>query len=495
MIKILNAQQIKAWDAATLLEEPIAPLDLMERASRAFVDWLVVRYDATQPVLVVCGTGNNGGDGLAIARMLYEWSYRVRVWIVRGTPESADFLANLARLPQGVERTEAVDAFPPVAPAKIVIDALFGSGLSRPLSGIHESVVASLNQADAVRLAVDVPSGLQLDAPSAGTIFRADHTVTFQAPKLPFFFPEAAPYVGQWHVAEIGLSKSHIRQVEVPCFYVTKRAVRKLIRVRSRFSHKGTYGHAHVVAGSTGKMGACVLATRAALRVGAGLVTAHVPGKGNIIVQTQVPEAMTSPDLADDYLTDVRNLTSATAVGIGPGLGQAPATVHVLEQVLRVGKPLVLDADALNLLASHRNLLQEVPPLSVLTPHPREFERLAGPSQNSFERVSRQQTFARQLQSVVVVKGAYTSIATPDGKLYFNSTGNPGMATGGTGDVLTGMLAGLLAQGYPANEAALLGVYWHGLAGDLAADDLGDYPLIASDLINYLPQAFQKLTE
>lgn len=495
MIKIINAPQFKAWDAATILEERMASIDLMERAGRAFADWLVERYDPTRAVLVVCGTGNNGGDGLAIARLLHGWSYRVQVWVVRGAPEAPDFLANLARLPQGISCTEITDAIPATVPAGIVVDAVFGSGLSRPLAGIHEQVINALNQADVVRLAVDVPSGLQLDVPTAGTIFRADHTITFQAPKLPFFFSEADPFVGQWHVADIGLSKSHIKQVEATHFFVTKRAVRNLIRARPRFSHKGTFGHAHLVAGSTGKMGACVLATRAALRVGVGLVTAHVPKMGNPILQGQVPEAMTSPDQNKDCITSLAGLESASAVGIGPGLGQAAETGYALQQALGGGKPLVLDADALNLLAANSPLLHRVPPDSILTPHPKEFERLAGVSKNTFERLELQLAFARQLRSVVVVKGAFTSIATPDGKVFFNSTGNPGMATGGTGDVLTGMLTGLRAQGYTATEAAVLAVFWHGLAGDLAAADVGDYPLIASDLINYLPPAYQKMVQ
>lgn len=495
MIKIPNAQQLNEWDAHTIQHEPIASIELMERACRAFVDWFVVRYDATLPVLVVCGTGNNGGDGLGIARMLHEWSYRVQVWIVRGTPESPDFITNLNRLPGRIERIEIREQLPSGSNARVVIDALFGSGLSRPLAGIHESVIAQLNQLDAARVAVDVPSGLQLDRPSVGTIFHADCTATFQAPKLPFFFAEAAPFVGRWQVVDIGLDKHYLKQLATPYYYVTKKGVRKWVKPRGQFSHKGVFGHALVLAGSTGKMGACALATKAALRAGAGLVTAHVPKHGNAIIQTAVPEAMTSLDRADDFISQLPDVDFASAIAIGPGLGKARETVKVLEQVLTSGKPLVLDADALNMLGEHPALLHLVPPESIFTPHPKEFERLAGVSKNSFERLALQIKMARQLQSVVMVKGAYTSTATPDGNVYFNSTGNPGMATAGSGDVLAGILAGLRAQGYSATEAAIFGVYWHGLAGDLAADVLGEYSLIASDLIEYLPSALKKITE
>jgi NAD(P)H-hydrate epimerase len=482
------------WDAHTIQHEPIASIDLMERACRAFVDWLVVRYDATQSILVVCGTGNNGGDGLGIARLLHEWGYRVRVWIVCGNSESADFTMNLKRLPEKVERHEIRTEVPPLADANVIIDAIFGSGIARPLSGIHERVIAFLNAASATRVAVDIPSGLLLDQPSSGTVFQADHTVTFQAPKLPFLFAEVAPFVGRWHVVEIGLRKEFLKQLPASYHFVTRRAIRKLVQPRERFSHKGVYGHALVMAGSVGKIGAAVLATRAALRAGAGLVTARVPRDGNVIMQTQVPEAMTSVDEHEGYLAAFPAAESFDVIGIGPGIGKSRDTARVLEQALTAGKPLVLDADALNLLAEHSALLHLVPPGSILTPHPKEFERLVGPSKDSFERLGRQVKLAQQLKSVVLVKGAYTAIATPEGTVYFNSTGNPAMAKGGSGDVLTGVLTGLLAQKYPATEAALLGVYWHGLAGDLAAHELGEYSVIASDLIDYLPAAFKKIT-
>ncbi len=495
MIKILNPEQIKAWDAYTIQHEPIASIDLMERACRAFVDWLVVRYDATKSILVVCGTGNNGGDGLGVARLLHEWGYRVHVWIVRGVAESADFTTNLNRLSEKIECIEIIDKLPASASTNIIIDALFGSGLSRPLTGIHERVVDQLNAAECVKLSVDVPSGLLLDQPSSGTIFQADHTITFQAPKLPFFFAEAAPFVGQWHVVEIGLHKAFTKQLSASHYFMTRRAICKLMLPRARFGHKGTYGHALLLAGSTGKMGAAVLATKAALRAGAGLVTARIPRDGNVILQTQVPEAMTSLDSQDGYLASFPTVDSFDVIGIGPGIGQARETTKVLEQALTAGKPLVLDADALNILSEHSALLQVVPPGCILTPHPKEFERLVGPSKNTFERIARQITFARQLRSVVLVKGAFTTIATPEGDLFFNSTGNPGMATGGSGDVLTGLLTGLLAQQYSATDAALIGTYWHGLAGDLAALELGEYSLIASDLIDYVPRAFRKITQ
>jgi ADP-dependent NAD(P)H-hydrate dehydratase / NAD(P)H-hydrate epimerase len=363
-----------------------------------------------------------------------------------------------------------------------------------PVEGIYVRAIQLMNAAEATRVSVDVPSGLQADRPSEGEIVRAGFTVCFQLPKLAFFFPQSYPFTGEWCTVDIGLDKSFIRKAETKYFFTTLKDCKKILRPRLRFDHKGTYGHALMIAGSFGKMGACLLASHAALRAGVGLLTAHVPGCGYQIVQTSLPEAMVDIDPDDQLFTQCESIDKFDAIGIGPGLGQDAKTVKALGDVLRrFKKPMVIDADALNILSSNRELLHLIPENSVLTPHPREFERLAGSSKNDFERLGKQIALAAQLKSVVVLKGAYSSIATPHGKVYFNSTGNPGMAKGGSGDVLTGILTALLAQGYSSDQAAILGLFLHGLAGDIGVQELGMTAFLPSDLIQHLPRAFQRL--
>jgi len=494
VIKLFTSDQIKAWDATTIRDRGITSFELMQRACRAFVTWFTERYDASHEVYVVCGTGNNGGDGLGIALLLHEWNYPVQVFIVRGTNTTPDFDTSLTLLNGKVTVKEITSSEFDVPTGSIVIDALFGTGLSRELDGKYVQIIKKLNELDVIRVAVDVPSGLRIDAPVSGEIFRADHTVTFQAPKLAFLLPQSSVFTGQWHVVDIGLSKAFVKEAKSGYFLVTQKSVRRIVKPRTPFSHKGSYGHALLIAGSTGKMGAAVLAARAALRAGVGLLTVHIPATGNVIMQSSVPEAMTQQDVSQNFFTACEVESFYTATGVGPGLGQAPETLQGFKDLLtQRTKPMVLDADALNLLATDAELLSKIPEGSILTPHPGEFMRLVGAWLNDFDKLKKQIALAETTKSVVVLKGAYSSIALPDGSVYFNSTGNPGMATGGSGDVLTGIVTALLAQGYPAAQAALLGVYVHGLAGDLAAREIGETGLIAGDLINYLPYAFKKL--
>ncbi len=311
---------------------------------------------------------------------------------------------------------------------------------------------------------------------------------------MSFFLPDYAKNVGQWHVVDIGLDRNAIRDQESDNLLITKKSVRKLLRPRTQFDHKGTFGHALFVGGSYGKMGAATLACKAALRAGVGLLTACVPRCGYTVLQTAVPECMVMTDPSETHLTQVPDLRRFQAIGVGPGLGQESGTAKMLHGLLSSASvPVVLDADALNLISANRELLHVIPRGSILTPHPKEFERLVGHWKDSFERLELQKKLAAQLQNVVVVKGAYTTIATPGGQVYFNSTGNPGLATGGTGDVLTGVLTGLLARGHSAEESAILGVYLHGLAADLGVIELGEESFLASDLISFLPHAFLKL--
>lgn len=494
MLKILSTSQIKELDAYTIKHEPIASIDLMERACHAFVSWFTRHVEVTKRIGIVCGTGNNGGDGLGIARLLNEWSYPVKVWIVLGTvPESSDFKLNLDRLTGKVEVSEVAaesdqDLF---KDRDVLIDAIFGSGLSRPAEGIYAHAIRSINKTGALRFSVDIPSGLMADKPSSGEIVRAHETIAFQLPKLSFLLPETHAFVGNWHVVDIGLSNEYIEKSETRYYLLENGDIQNILHPRSKFQHKGNFGHGLLICGSYGKMGAAVLSARAAMRSGVGLLTIHVPKCGYEIIQTSVPEVMVSIDESEFIFSSLPETTYFNTIGIGPGIGLDTQTIKAFTKLLgSLDKPIVLDADALNILGSHRELLHLVPKGSILTPHPKEFERLVGSWSTDFERIEKQVEFSRRTNTVVLLKGAHSSIATPEGRVYFNNTGNPGMATGGSGDVLTGLITGLLAQGYNSSDSAILGAWFHGLAGDQAANALGEQAMIASDIIDHFSDAF-----
>ncbi|HZY81430.1 MAG TPA: NAD(P)H-hydrate dehydratase [Cyclobacteriaceae bacterium] len=498
---ILSASQIRAWDAYTLALESIPSINLMERACVAFVNWFAPRFeeykldgsgfDVHKEIGVVCGTGNNGGDGLGIARLLFERKFKVKVWLIAGKTQSQDFKLNLVKLPKEVDVVE-VKEIASFNPSSVwLIDALFGSGLSRPVDGIYSQVIKRMNQCRVV--SVDVPSGLQIDKPSTGDIVRANHTITFGAIKLPFMFPEYGSNVGEWHLVDIGLSPEYLSNPNVEREYSYITSIADLLHGSYKFAHKGMRGHALLVAGSLGKMGAGVLASRAALRSGVGLLTVHVPKIGYQIIQTSVPEAMASVDKDEENFSHVPDATKFDAIGVGPGLGITQSTIAGLRKLMEPGKPMVLDADALTIIGENRDMIKKIPPGSILTPHPGEFRRLVGDWTDDFHRLKLQQELSFEGKCVVVLKGAHSSITSPDGKhVWFNSTGNAGMAKGGSGDVLTGVLTSLLAQKYSSTEAAIIGVFGHGRAGDLAAAKIGQNGLMASDIVEFLGQSFRR---
>ena len=500
-MKIFSAAQVHAWDAFTIENEPIASTELMNRAARVFTEWFTGLYqDVSKPVVIFAGTGNNGGDGLAIARYLHQLFYEAKVLVCAfDDKRSADFETQLEQLPahQGVsvQWLSDPDGFPDIPPRAIVIDALFGSGLNRPLSGKLAALVDLLNALPNEVVSVDIPSGMFADQSSAAyPVVQAERTFSFEAPKRAFFYPENAHRVGEWNFGSIGLHPDYYSEQPTCYQYLTHEEAKKLWKPRQKFGHKGTYGHALLIGGSYGKMGAAVLSAKSCLRAGAGLLSVCVPGVGYDIMQTSVPEAMAICDAHEKKWTQTPDIQPYNAIGIGPGLGRASETASALQQLIHNATvPLVLDADALNLLARHPEWWPAIPPNSILTPHPGEFQRLFGSSTNDFEKNDQQMEWARKHQVFIVLKGAHTAIATPDGQCWFNSSGNPGMATGGSGDVLTGILTGLLAQGYSPLNTCLLGVYLHGLAGDMAASELGQEALIASDLIEHLPVAWKRL--
>ncbi len=502
-MKILSASQTRQADAYTIEHEPITSIHLMERASQSFTKWFIDHYPSSGEVKVICGLGNNGGDGLAIARLLHALHYQVEVHIVRHTDKTAaDFTVNFNRLPGNIRIREIRKAedVPVFAPSAILIDALFGSGLSRPVSGLAAVVIETMNQADTI-VAVDIPSGLFIDAANhrSDPIVRATHTVSFQLPKLAFLLPQNADFVGDWHLVDIGLHPTAIENAETNYFYTNDSLTKTYLRKRQKFSHKGTNGHALLVAGSQGMMGAAILSARACLRSGVGKLTVHAPKSANDLMQLAVPEALFSAATDEEFtLTHwtPEMLKSFAAIGIGPGLGVHDTIAASLQSLIEsCGTiPLVVDADGLNNLSTGRELLKKLPANTILTPHPREFQKLINHTwQNDHEKLDLLRNFATSHQLIVCLKGAHTAVALPDGTIHFNATGNPGMATGGTGDVLTGIITALLAQTYKPDQAAIFGVYLHGLAGDRAARYKSTYAMLASDLYEYLPEAFLTL--
>lgn len=502
-MKVFNAEQIRKIDAFTIANEPIKSVELMERAAIALHGWMLKKLKIDTPVVFFVGPGNNGGDGWALARLLYASGF-INIKFFLFSPKgqlSEDSEVNKKRLLEetgvSIQIISSEADFPVITTNDWVVDALFGSGLTRSLEGLAAGLVTHINEAATTVIAIDIPSGLFCGNNSenrSNAIVKAAYTLSFQFPKQAFLFSENERYVGQWTVLPIGLHADVIEKEQTPFFYQTEKDLKEIARSRSRFSHKGTYGHCLIISGCYGMMGAAVLAAKAAVRSGSGLVSVHVPRLGYPIIQASVPEAIVSIDESDIMYTGVNSLDNYSAIGLGPGLGCKVNTSRaVIDLVKKIKKPMVLDADALNILAAHEGAFSNLPPNSILTPHPGEFDRMTQKHSNGYTRFQSQLQFSAEFGVIVVLKGANTSITVPDGTAFFNATGNPGMAKGGSGDVLTGLITGLMAQKYSPVEAARLGVFIHGKAGDLALKHNGYHALSPSDLINNFGKAFKKI--
>ncbi len=498
-MKLFTTKQIAEIDKFTIKNEPVADVDLMERAALQVTNWLVQHFSTEQKMIFFAGPGNNGGDALAVARQLAGLDFQAEVYIVSIGKDLKDSPAiNRKRLhEQGrviVKELTRIEDFPEIKVTDVIIDGLFGSGLTHSLEGLPVKVIQKINELTNLVVAIDIPSGLMGEDNSKNRserIIRATYTLTFQFPKISFLFPENERFTGKWETLPIGLHPEGLKKVHSDIYFIDKQDVKDIFPERNKFAHKGIYGHALLIAGSYGKMGAAVLSSRACMRAGAGLLTTHVPRLGYSIIQTAVPEAMASIDAHDSIFTDFPDLTLFTAVGVGPGIGKKSNTCKALHELLsKSNKPLVLDADALNIISENKAWFNMLPANTILTPHPGEFKRLAGETANSWERIQKQRQMSAELNVIIVLKGAYTTVALPNGKLFFNSTGNPGMATAGSGDVLTGFILGLLAQNIPAQDAAIAGVYLHGLAGDLAVQKKSANALTAGDVAESLGDAF-----
>jgi len=499
-MKLFSAAQVRAWDAFTIASEPVAAIDLMERAAVACAQWLLDRFPGNTRFQIFCGKGNNGGDGLAIARLLSASGFSSEVFILeQGKAGTAEFQQNLRRLQEGripVYYLQEQLPLPQPADGAVMVDALFGSGLSRPLAGFEATLVRHLNRFHHPVVAIDLPSGLPADGVAeTDAVVCAEVTLTFERLKLALLLPEHGRYCGSVQILPIGLHPGFEEQ-EGSCWnYTDAAAAAEIWRPRPRFSHKGNFGHVLLAAGSRGKIGAALLAARACLRSGSGLLTCLVPGCGYTVVQTAAPEAMVLTDPSEERLTMVPDIAAYAAIGVGPGIGTDAQTGRFFEQLLeRASSPLVIDADGLNLLAAAPERLKRLPPGTILTPHPREFDRMFGTHHNTLQRLQTARMKTAALNCIIVLKGHHSAIVTPGGQVHFNSTGNAGMAKGGSGDALTGVLAALLAQGYPPAQSALLGVYLHGKAGDLALKDQAPESLLPSDLVEALGTAWQEFS-
>ena len=502
-MKILSINQIKEADLFTIANEPIKSIDLMERAATKCYEWIIEKFDKSFEFNIFCGLGNNGGDGLAIARLLYQNGFNVRVLkVIHSKNMSDDFLINEKRFKnlnsKGIHNIKIDKDFSSINlhNKNIIIDAILGSGLSKPISGIINNIVELINKQNSIVISIDTPTGLFAENNDENTkdgVIKADFTLTFQFPKLSFMFPENFEFVGNFEILDIGLHQDYINKVKTSNFLIEDKDLQTIFKYRNKFSHKGNYGHALLISGSYGKIGAAVLASKACMRSGVGLLTVHLPEIGYQIIQTSVPEAMVNADKNMNCISEIPDISKYDAIAIGPGIGTEKETQKAFKLLIQNSeKPFIIDADGLNILAENKTWLSFLPQNSIITPHPKEFERLAGKSSNSFERMTLAKEFSSKYGIYIILKGAHSIIVSPNGNFYFNSTGNPGMASAGSGDTLTGILLGLMSQGYSSLESCLIGVYIHGLAGDFALNKNTVETLIATDIIKNINKAFRK---
>ena len=505
-MKIFTSAQIHELDKYTITHEPIKSIDLMERASKAITEAIMSRWTTMTPVVVFAGPGNNGGDALAVARMLANQGYNVSVYLFNISGKLSDDCAanrqrvhDCKRIKGFMEVTTKFDP-PELSADTLVVDGLFGSGINKPLAGGFAALVKYINQCPAKVVSIDMPSGLMTEDNSynvRANIIKADLTLTLHGKKLSMFLADCQEFLGEIQVLDIRLSREYVNKTEAAYTLLEESDIRSRLLHRDDFAHKGSMGNALLIAGSYGMSGAAILASRACLRSGVGKVTVHTPRKNYGIMQVSVPEAVLHMDHEETYFSESVDSDDFDALGIGPGLGQQENTaIAFITQLKRAQCPVVVDADGLNILANHRAWITQLPKGIILTPHPKEFDRLSSsPSNGSYERLHRAQEMAQSLHAYIILKGHYSALCMPNGHVVFNPTGNSGMATAGSGDVLTGIITALLARGYRRADACVVGMYIHGLAGDLAAKDLGKASLVAGDIVRYLPKAFLSLAD
>jgi len=499
-MKLYSAEQIYKADQISIKKEEIGSNELMERAALQLFNWMHLRMQGAQvKIHLFCGIGNNGGDGIALARHLLDHGYNIEVYVINYSEKrSKDFLINMERLKDRKIWPNFMNAngeLPEIHKDDIIVDGIFGIGLNRTPDDWVVKIIQHLNASNAFILSIDIPSGLFTDQgpDNFEAVIKSNFVLSFQTPKLVFFLPETGPFIEQWEVLDIGLDPEYLMTTETDYELIGKSEVLNIYKPREKYAHKGTYGHALIIGGSYGKIGAVCLSAKAALSSGSGLVTSYVPKIGYGILQTSLPEVMVLTDAEEEMLVNIEFDLEPSIIGIGVGMGTSTKTVDGFSEFIKSNeRPLVIDADALNILSQNKGLLKEMSKDAILTPHPKELERLIGKWKDDFEKLKKTKKFSKKYECVVVIKGAHT-IVVQDRKGYVNTTGNPGMATAGSGDVLTGIITGLRAQGYTALDAAIFGVYLHGKAGDIAIDKTGFQSLIASHLIESLGSAYLDL--
>lgn len=503
-MKVLSAKQLAQLDAYTIEHEPISSLDLMERAARALTEAIIGISKTDSRFVIFAGPGNNGGDALAVARLLSSRFQDIKAYLFNiNSHLSEECRANRDRLtnePTNVEFHEITSQFdlPELSEQDIVIDGLFGIGINKPVTGGFAMLIKFINRSQATVVSIDVPSGLMCEDNTSNYrahIIRADYTFTLQAIKPSFLMPDNQEFLGEWKVLDIGLLED---ECPLDTLYNISdlHTIKPLLRRRNPFGNKGTFGHGLLIAGSYGMAGAAILSAKACLRSGIGKLTIHTPKTNNAILQQAVPEAVLHHDEENYFYTTTVNTDAYNAIAIGPGIGEKRDTaIAFIGQLSHATIPIIIDADGLNILAGHKGWIPQIPRDAILTPHPKEFSRLFGESGSAFEMLNQAREEAARGHFYIVLKGHFTAICCPDGEIFFNNTGNSGMATAGSGDVLTGILLALVSQGYPPKEACRLGVFIHGLAGNIAAKELSEEGMIASDLIKYLPHAFRQLKD
>jgi hydroxyethylthiazole kinase-like uncharacterized protein yjeF len=502
-MKIFSKEQIYEGDKLTIARQNISSTDLMERAGTQIFNWMHLRMQGAQvPIHVFCGIGNNGGDGLVLSRHLILDGYNVKTYIVNcSNKRSKDFLINYDRIKNVTKKwpvlLSCTEDFPEIHQDDIIVDAIFGIGLNRPVDDWVKALFMHFRDTKAFTLSVDIPSGLSTDKvpTDENNVVWAGYTLSFVTPKVVFFLPETAKYTVQWEVLDIGLDTDFLFNTQTEADLIGKNEVLPMYKPRDKFSHKGQFGHSLIIGGSYGKIGAVILASRAALYSGAGLVSAYVPKCGYMPLQSSFPEAMVITDTDDEIITKINFNITPTVIGLGVGIGTDYKTIKAFEAFLKLNKTtLVIDADGINILAKNKNLLKLLPLQTVLTPHPKELERLIGKWKDDFDKLDKAKAFSKKYHAIIVIKGANTITVFQD-KLYVNTTGNPGLATAGSGDVLTGIITGLISQGYSSLAATIFGVYLHGKSADIAVEASGYQSLIASHVIDYLGQAYKDLFE
>jgi NAD(P)H-hydrate epimerase len=504
-MKLFFSDQIKQLDAKTIEYEPISSVNLMERAACACYDIIINRYKDSSSFTIIAGTGNNGGDAFVIARKLAEAGKRVKVFVVKYSDNlSDDSFVNyekLKKLNVYIKELTSTDKELIIDKNSIVIDGIFGSGLSRAVTGWLADIINSINTSDAAIVSIDIPSGLfgednrlVYDNKDAKVV-EADLVLALEQPSLSLMFPENYMFVKEFVIVPIGLSNIAKSEIVTDYYMLTEQNIGTLLKERLPYSHKGVFGNVLVVAGKYGMMGAATLCAKSAYRTGSGLVTLHVPSKCVDIAQIAVPEAIMSVDESDYIYTGVSDTDHFSAIVVGPGLGCKPNTRKGLLELLKSDKKMIIDADALNILSEEDDWEKLIPESSILTPHPKEFERLFGKFADSYSRIIYLKRWCNEKSVTVVIKGAHTTIIDNAGDVYINSTGNSGMASGGSGDVLSGIIVSLLGQGYSVSEASRIGVYLHGLSADMALEKQSEESLIATDIIENIGSAFNYIRD